>query len=70
MKDSMKDAVELDDFQAALTTLLARRLAPDETARILAEDPTFAPYRAWVTSFLPTLTDTAAMLSEYWARCD
>jgi len=66
----MTDDTELDDFQSALTELLARRLPVAQTMAVLAGDPAFAAYRDWVRSFEPRLIDTAAMLARVWARRD
>jgi hypothetical protein len=60
----------LDDVQAALTALLARRLPADELARALATDPAFAAHRDWVRAFDPALAEAAAMLVATWARRD
>jgi hypothetical protein len=66
----VKDDAALDDFQAALTALFARRLPPAEVARILAEDPAFAAHRDYVRAFTPALIDTAGYLASYWTRAD
>ena len=64
----MIDDNALDEVQAAVTALFARRLSAVETAHTLATDPAFANHRDWVRSFQPALVDAASMLVAHWAR--
>jgi hypothetical protein len=59
---------DLARYQAALCELLARERDPDAIARALAEDPAFAPFRAYTATFAPRLVELTAHLVGRWAE--
>ena len=58
---------DLAAYQLALSELLVRERDPDAIARALATDPAFEPFRAYVTSFEPSLLELVARLSIRWS---
>ena len=60
--------MSLAAYQEALSELLAGGGDPDALARALAEDPAFAPWRSYVTTFRPHLLELMARLSARWSR--
>lgn len=64
----MPPAEKIANFQAALLELLAQDLPPDAIHARLRDDPAFADFRAYVSSFEPRMLAVAVELVQKWGK--